>query len=177
MAMASRERTMLIVLGVVVVAAAGFFLLTRGGGDEPADEAGTTLPPISPVPTPSPGATEPPRFTFFAGRDPFQSLLPSPGPSPTPSVSPSPGVSPAPPGEEEQQQEGSTVGGHEVVLVDVFTEGGESLVQVQVDGQTYTVAVGETFAGNFQLVSVRGGCATFLFGDQSFTLCEPGERK
>jgi hypothetical protein len=34
------------------------------------------------------------------------------------------------------------------------------------------VEVGETFADNFELMSISGDCATFLFGDQSFTLCE-----
>jgi hypothetical protein len=177
MAMEPRQRTMLIVLGVVVVGAAAFFMLTRGGGGE--EEAGptVTVPPVIPSPTGAP-TEEPPRFTFFAGRDPFEPIFADPSASPTPPVSPVPtDVSPAPPDEEGDQQEGSSVGGHEVVLIDVFTDGGETLVQVRVDGQTYTVAVGETFADNFQLVSVRGGCATFLFGDQSFTLCEPGERK
>ena len=43
---------------------------------------------------------------------------------------------------------------------------------MQVDGKVYTVQPGATFDDNFQLVKIDGKCATFLFGDQSFELCE-----
>jgi hypothetical protein len=36
----------------------------------------------------------------------------------------------------------------------------------------YTAQVGETFAQNFTLQSVNGSCADFLYGNQTFTLCE-----
>jgi hypothetical protein len=55
------------------------------------------------------------------------------------------------------------------VLIDVVDE---DTVQAEVDGETFTVNVGETFSRNFELVSVDGSCARFLFGDESFTLCE-----
>jgi hypothetical protein len=43
---------------------------------------------------------------------------------------------------------------------------------VEVDGVVYNPAEGDTFAGgNFELRDVAGNCATFLFGDESFTLC------
>ena len=45
-------------------------------------------------------------------------------------------------------------------------------VQVEVDGHTSTVNEGQQFAGNFELVSVSGNCARFLFGDESFSLCQ-----
>ena len=48
---------------------------------------------------------------------------------------------------------------------------GETL-DVQVDGKVYTVQPGATFDDNFMLVKIDGKCATFLFGDQSFELCE-----
>ena len=39
-------------------------------------------------------------------------------------------------------------------------------------GASVTSAEGDTFAGgNFELRDVAGDCATFLYGDQSFTLC------
>jgi hypothetical protein len=31
---------------------------------------------------------------------------------------------------------------------------------------------GKRFAGHFELVSVSGNCARFLFGDESFSLCQ-----
>ena len=66
----------------------------------------------------------------------------------------------------------TTIGGHEVVLIDTFTANGVQHASVSVDGTVYHPAEGDTFAGgNFELRDVAGDCATFLFGDQSFTLC------
>jgi hypothetical protein len=48
---------------------------------------------------------------------------------------------------------------------------GEQL-DVQVDGKGYTVEPGTTFGDNFKLMTIDGTCATFLFGDQSFELCD-----
>ncbi len=45
-------------------------------------------------------------------------------------------------------------------------------VVVRVDETIYEVRAGETFAGNFQVISVEPPCATLLFGDDAFTLCE-----
>jgi hypothetical protein len=45
--------------------------------------------------------------------------------------------------------------------------------QVEVDGDLWTVEEGALFAENFRLVNIDGKCARFLFGDQSFTLCDP----
>ena len=42
---------------------------------------------------------------------------------------------------------------------------------VTVDANTYGPTVGQRFATNFKLVSAGGGCARFLYGDSSFTLC------
>ena len=62
------------------------------------------------------------------------------------------------------------IGGHDVKLVSV-SGNGKKLV-VQVDGKVYTVEPGATFDDNFKLVKIGGKCAKFLFGDQSFELCE-----
>lgn len=70
---------------------------------------------------------------------------------------------------------GSNVGGHRVRVIDVFQEDGEGRAQVQVDGTVYTVDEGERFAQNFQLLSTSGQCATMLYGDDEFTLCEGEE--
>ena len=70
---------------------------------------------------------------------------------------------------------GSDVGGHRVRVIDVYRQGGANRAQVQVDGTVYTVDEGETFAENFQLMSTSGQCATMLFGDDEFTLCEGEE--
>jgi hypothetical protein len=61
------------------------------------------------------------------------------------------------------------IGGHDVRLVSVPS--GKKL-NVKVDGRVYTVEPGATFDDNFKLVRIDGRCAKFLFGDQSFELCE-----
>lgn len=43
---------------------------------------------------------------------------------------------------------------------------------VQIDETVYEVRVGETFAGNYLVRSIDPPCATLLFGDDAFTLCE-----
>ena len=64
------------------------------------------------------------------------------------------------------------MGGSTVVLLDVFQRDGATRVQVEVDGTVYDVGIGEQFAGGrFELASVADSCATFLFGDERFTLC------
>lgn len=189
--MTKRERNMLIVLGVVALAVGGFFLFTMLGGDEPEQQAAptpTASPPLVPA-APGTGVgepepQEPPRaITFFGGRDPFVPLVVVPegggGTTPTEAqTAPTTGgevplggepVQEPPPGAEQQEQPGVTVGGHQVTLVDIVDS---NTVQVEVDGEAFTVDEGEQFAQNFELVSVSGNCARFLFGDESFTLCQ-----
>jgi hypothetical protein len=189
MALSERDRRTVTIGGIVMgVLLAGFVLFSfLGGGEEP-------FPPIPPTtpgtgsPSPSPGGGGPP-IQSFTGRDPFSvppALSPSPAPtvpgggSGTPSPSgggsgtPSPSgggsgtPSPTAPGNGSSQN----VGGSTVVLLDIFQRDGATHVQVEVDGTVFDVVVGEQFAGGrFELRSVGGNCATFLFGDESFTLC------
>lgn len=180
MALSPRDRRALIILAVILVVAGVALLLFRESifGDGGAEQAAPT-PTVSPSPTIPPEdedgeAPRPPTISFFAGRDPFVPLVVAAPPGPATEPAP---VGTPPPGAEEEEFEGVTVGGHRVVLVDVFRENGVEKVQVTVDGETFVAAEGESFAGNFKVVSIDGGCATFLFGDESFTLCEPGERK
>ncbi|HEX6261612.1 MAG TPA: hypothetical protein VF097_02060 [Actinomycetota bacterium] len=199
--MSPRERNLLIVLGVVALAAVAFFFLVVRPGGAP-DETAPTLgaspsPDLSPSPEPEEEEEEEgelprprtPGIAFFSGRDPFMPLVEdtttTTNGGTTTTNGDDGGTTTPPPGNgdgddgnggvpSEQRGESITVGGHTVTLIDILAIG---RVQVEVDGQTYTVSPGETFADNFQLVSVQGGCANFRFGDQSFTLCEPGERK
>jgi hypothetical protein len=190
--MTSRERNMLIILGVIVVAAAAVFLLTRGGGAP--EEAAPTLPTPPQVAPPVEPPPKPPRIpTFFAARDPFVPLviLPVEGTAPPDGdgdgapppdgdgggpPTGGPPVEPPAPGDGGVQP-GVSVGGRTVVVIDVFTQDGQEMVQVEVDGETFTVSEGDTFAQNFETVSIEGECATFLFGDETFTTCEGGRPK
>ena len=144
--------------------------------------------------SPSQGGPSP--SPIFSGRDPFslppQFVTPGgstgggtgptgpvpTGPGPTGGgTGPGPtggGTGPGPTGPTNPPTNGSTtvIGGHTVVLIDTFTTNGVSHATVEVDGIVYNPAEGATFAGgNFELRDVAGNCATFLFGDESFTLC------
>jgi hypothetical protein len=191
MAMSARERNLLILLGVLAVAALAWFLLFGGGGDAEEEAAPTPVTPPSPAPTaePVPPAgpnRRPPRtFAFFGGRDPFVPLVVAEegaggtGTATAP-TEPTDGETPADgfePTNGDQDGDGGggapvSMGGRDVQLIDVFTRNGEPVVQVSVDGETFVVGEGERFAGNFQVTNIEGTCATFLFGDESFTLCE-----
>ena len=144
---------------------------------------GSASPSQSGGPAPSPS---------FSGRDPFSlppqfQVTPSgtsggTGPAPTGTTGTTgPGptgttgtTGPGPTGPTLPPTNGSstTIGGHEVVLIDTYTANGVQHASVSVDGTVYHPAEGDTFAGgNFELRDVAGDCATFLYGDQSFTLC------
>jgi hypothetical protein len=164
-----------IVVGVIL---AGFLVFSfLGGGEEALPPEGPPVTPGTESPSPSPGGGAPP-IQSFTGRDPF-SVPPALSPSPSPTVpggtgTPSPTnggtgtPSPTAPGGGSSQN----VGGSTVVLLDIFERDGVTHVQVEVDGTVFDVVVGEQFAnGRFELRSVGGNCATFLFGDEQFTLC------
>jgi hypothetical protein len=192
MAMTERDRRALLIFGIFALTAVlVWFFLLRGGGEQ----GEVTQPPTgttSVEPTGTPRTTPPPDdgVAVIGQRDPFDPLIVvptdgggggptgsptnggngngsgSPQPTDSPSVSPPPDGGPGP-------GDGSsiTIGGHTVVLLDIFTRDGEQVAQVEVDGTVYVVAEGETFDDNFQLISISGNCATFRFGDERFTLC------
>lgn len=63
-----------------------------------------------------------------------------------------------------------------VALLNVYTKNGKTVADVRVNDTVYTaLAPGQTFASNFQVVSLQGNCGTFLFGDERFQLCEGQE--
>ena len=182
-----------IIGGVVALALIGALLVMRGGGgggSGSSSAVGATTPTVNPAPAPTPTTKKTPTTTVvvFSGRDPFQDLFgASPGSgSSTPTSSPTPSGSTKPPsgGQTPPPSTGggggsagaTTIAGHSVLLDDIFTaKGGVRKAQVEVDGTVYTVAAGESFAGHFKLVSFPSeSCAHFVYGDESFTLCESG---
>ena len=65
------------------------------------------------------------------------------------------------------------VGQTSVRLVDVVSGvDGVTRVHVEVNGESYEAAENERFAERFQVLDITGECATFLFGDNRFTLCK-----
>jgi hypothetical protein len=117
---------------------------------------GTTTTPPTGTTTPPTGTTTPPTATTTP---PTSTTTPPTGTSPPPTSPP-----PPPPTDE------ITVGGHHVRLESVAGNGKK--LKIDVDGELWTVEEGALFAENFKLVNIDDGCARFLFGDQSFTLCE-----
>lgn len=171
MAESGSDRGVWLLLGSIVVAVCGVALLVTTSGPRSVNAAGSGGP-FAPGP---PGSTQSPGHVshLFSGRDPFApfgqqtTTTPPTSPGQTPSGSPST----TPPSGSSGGSSSVQIGGHSVLLDDIFTANGVKKAQVEVDGVVYTVAVGQTFAGNFKLTSISGSCASFLFGDQSFRLC------
>jgi hypothetical protein len=175
--------TLGVALGVGVLALLYLYVVQPLLGD--AEEVAQTIPsPAATDPSPEPGESPEPEalddepvsetFEVFTARDPFQQLVVvpasqtgtgSPSPSPTGTASPTPTGTPTTPPD-------AVVGGTTIRLVDVFTDGGVEKILVTVNGTGYEVAQGETFADRFRVLDITGQCATLLFGDSRFTLCE-----
>jgi hypothetical protein len=166
------------VLGGILVLFLLFNVFAGGGGPEVASP-GPVVPPISPSPSPSvstsPTSPASP-VVVFAGRDPF-SIPPGLATATVPPTSPgatSPGSSPPPTSPPPTNPSGGNsqdFTGRTIVLLDVFSRSGQDMAQVTVNTTPYTVTEGERFAQSFRLVSVSGGCADFLYVEESFTLC------
>ncbi len=65
---------------------------------------------------------------------------------------------------------GDSPSGIRVVLLEVRDESGSLVSVVEVDGETHTVGVGDTFADSFKVVSLTETGGVFTFGDSAFTL-------
>jgi hypothetical protein len=87
-------------------------------------------------------------------RDPFRPLIDENSPAGTPGLG-TPGFTP-----------GTTT----VVLVEITEVDGVPRAIITVNGTTYDVGVGDTFAGVYQVVSISPDTVVLLFGDNAFTL-------
>ncbi len=65
---------------------------------------------------------------------------------------------------------GDTPGGTRVELLEVRDESGTLVAVVEVDDETFTVGVGDTFATSFKVISLTETGGVFTFGDSAFTL-------
>lgn len=184
MAMTERDRRALIILGVIAAIAVVFFLVTQvlggGGGDEEAAPvpapAGGTAP--EPAPTTEPPPEKPPREVVnFTGRDPFSTppelVTASPSATGTETTSPTTTETTEAAPTAPRGDQSANVAGRQVTLDTVYTHGNEARVTVEVDGKVYDEAVGGTFDRSYEVRSIdtAAGCATFLYGDESFRLC------
>ena len=164
----SRARTTFLGIGVLALLAAVWFLVLPGDERAPQgaarDEVSTGDDPRALAAPTEDGPIE--TFEVFAPKDPFEPL-----------VMAAKGTSDSGSGTKERAGLDRTagdghVGGHAVKLLDAYADGGRNLADVKVDDTVHTVKEGERFAEYFELVSVQGGCATMLFGDEQFTTCE-----
>ncbi len=143
---------------------------------------------VNPSPSPAAAAEQPPAETFevFESKDPFRPLVVVPVAAGAGSGTTTGGATgggttgTATGGNTPAAGNGAAggaapTGGQRVSLIDVFTDDGTQKAQIKVGSTVYTVAVGETFAQNYKLVSVSGDCVTLLHGDDKFTLCEGEE--
>jgi hypothetical protein len=183
-----------IVAGVLIVGVLLMQVLGGGGDDDVVIPSGTptTSPTGSGSPTPTLTTSPTPAPTpvgVFTGRDPFSipgvfgagTTTTTSGTTTTTSgtttTTTSPGTSTStssgPPPTQPGNGSSITVGGHEVVLLDVFVVNGVDTVQVEVDGAISNASEGESFGpgDQFEVRSISGNCASFLYGDESFTLC------
>jgi hypothetical protein len=186
-----------IIAGVILVGVLAMNLLSGGEEEVPIPTANRPDVTVSPTVSPTGTPTVPPA-PVFTGRDPFSAppgfnvttsgtttsggtTTTSGGTTTTTTTSGGTTTStsggtnpPTQPG----NGASTNVAGHQVVLLDVFTVSGVGAVQVEVDGQVYNVTVGEEFGpgSNFELRSTSGNCASFRYGDESFTLCVTPEK-
>lgn len=161
--LAPRERALLIIGGIIGALALAYFLFLGGGDGGP-----TALPTSAPRPDRAPTARPSPRMTVtlaptaapetfevFEGKDPFRPLVTE--------AAPSPGATPGP--------AGGPAGAQRVTLIDITGSGSERTATVQVNGVEYQVREGDTFAASYRVKSLTSECGTFVFGDETFTLC------
>lgn len=64
----------------------------------------------------------------------------------------------------------AAVGGQRVALMTVYTKGDASYAQTRIGDVVYTPKVGQVFAVSYKLLAVSGKTATYLYGDEQFTL-------
>lgn len=191
------RRRVMILLGIGVGLLLAAFLLPKvlfGGNDEPATFDSSTPPVASSTPgaVVSPGGSPtggsptttvpsdplPESYEVFATRNPFTPLVaPATGGETGTTVPGGSGgtTNPPPPGsgtEPRVQQN--------IALLDASRgSDGASVATVTVDGVVYPVRADQIFATNYKVVSidVSQGCASFLLGDDPFTLCVGEEIK
>jgi hypothetical protein len=192
-----RNQLLLVVGLLVVLLGLVYFFFLKGGGEEPAD-----LGAVPPVGSPAPAASVPvsevdpdddspvETFEVFTDRDPFEPVIDlsddAGGPVSTLVTTPEGEVvenggtfAPDPTDDsttddttDDTDDTDNNVSGTEVRVVDVFRSEGSKRAQIRVEGTVYIVDEGETFAESFRLLSISGKCASLLFGDDQFTLCE-----
>jgi hypothetical protein len=185
----NRTKIVALVGGALALVLVGVFVLVpmlTGGDDTPtavprANRKATTQTKGKPAKPAAKPAAKPvaPVATFQDDieRDPFKPLYVAPVAAPNPGL-PNAGPGPAPanpvnpaPGSGSSAQ----IGSNRVSLLDVFVRDGKTFAQTRVNSTVHTPAVGSDFASSYKVLSASGTCATYLYGDEQFRLCEGQE--
>jgi hypothetical protein len=173
-----KRRLLLLVAGVaalLVLVVAVYFLFVRGGSSNSNNNASGLVPSHHVTKTTTavkkPAATTktvPSTFNNVLARDPFKPLYVVPPPPP---VAPVVGTTTS------TSTSTSTVGtttaapaSQPVTLVKVYSKNGKTFAQTRIGSTLYAPSAGQTFAGTFQLLSINGNAATYVQGDEQFSL-------
>jgi hypothetical protein len=180
---------------LLAVLAAGVLSLAActggGGGDDAAiDDEGITGPPPTQAPPTTTPTDDAETFEFISQKNPFTPLAGptaggTTGGGTTGTTAPTGGTGTGGTGTGTTGTGGTgtgTTGGtgdvepqvaQRIALLDVFSEGGQTKANVRVNSTVHEVAVGETFAGRYKVLSLSQSeeCGRFLFGDDAFRLC------
>lgn len=171
------NRKLLVALGLLVVAALLFMfvVLPMLGPDEPEpfelpSQAAPQSEPEAPAEDDVAEDTPVPEtFEVFSARDPFQQLVTEEGQQAAQETPVDPGGATPEGATATPTVAAAEVGATTVHLAEVVDA---QRVRVTVNDKTYDVAKGDAFAEHFRLLEVNDGCATLLFGDNRFALCE-----
>ncbi|MFY9587730.1 MAG: hypothetical protein WAT66_09775 [Actinomycetota bacterium] len=169
-----RERMLIIIVGIVALLGIVYLLFLSGGGEEEIEGFPTT--PTRPTTTAAPSATPtaspavPETFEVFEGKDPFRPLVVTGGEDGGGTTGGTTGGATTG-GTTGGPSSGGTRDSQRVTLVDISGSGSDRTATVEVDSTEYEVKEGETFAGSYLVKDLQASCGTFVFADESFTLC------
>jgi hypothetical protein len=151
----------------VVAALVGYFVVLPMFGSDTGSTAaapkGAVTASASPSVSPSPAATKLQSYGGTIGRDPFKPLLAG-----TSSTS---GTSTTGTGTADTTAAQTTTTPSTFQVLDVDHEGDTPVVTARVGTAIHIAGQGETIAETVKVVSLKGQCGVFLYGDESFRLC------
>jgi hypothetical protein len=185
----NRKAALVAGAGALAVAVLGYFVVLpmfSGSGSEtpvavvkhtPSTKAKTTA---AKAPAKAKAVAQPASYADVSARlDPFKPLVVAPvavDPAAAPAAPATGGTTAVPPATTGTTGGSSaSVGGQRVALVHVYTKNGKQYAQTKVGDKVYSPLVGEVFGGNYKLLATSGKSATYLFGDEQFSLSEGQE--
>jgi hypothetical protein len=168
----NKRRLIMLVGGValLLLVVAGYFLFMRGGSSDSSSSGlvathhATKSSQAAGKPATSAAKTVPSTFNNVLARDPFKPLYVAP---PPPAVAPAAGATST---TSTATTSTASSASQPVTLVKVYSKNGKSYAQTKVGNTLFTPTVGQTFGGTFQLLSISGKAATYVQGDEQFSL-------